>query len=488
MNATREHYTDSATVVLLICSILWAVIGMSAGVYLAAELVMPGLNFGVAEITFGRLRPFHTNSIIFGFGGSALMATAYYSVQRTSHARLFAPRIAMLTAAMWQVGLIFALASLLLGYTSSKEYAEFEWPFDLAIALLWVLFGVVFFGTLARRRIRPIYVSNWFFGALIIVVAMLHIVNNLALPYGWLNAYPIYAGAQDAIVQWWYGHNAVGFFLTAGFLGMFYYTLPKQAGRPIWSYRLSVVAFWSFVYVYIWVGPHHLHYTAVPDWLMTLAMVMSLILLAPSWATMINAVMTMSGAWHKLRTDPGLKFVVVSMVFYALSTFEGPMLAIKSVNVISHYTDWTVGHVHSGALGWNAFVTFGTLYFLTPRLAGAKLASTRLINVHFWIALVGVLLYIIAMWGAGISQGLMALSLDAYGQLKYSFLDIMLMNAPYHWMRLLGGALFWLGAVIMAANLLTTFARGARPAPSAIPPVHESMAMPRDADRAQAGG
>ena len=465
-----HHYTDSATVLLLVCAIIWSLIGMTAGVWLAAQLVMPQLNFDIAEISFGRLRPFHTNAVIFGFGGSALMATAYYSVQRTCHARLFAPRLAWFAGLAWQLGLAAALLSVLFGYTSSKEYAEFEWPFDIAIALLWIAFGVVFFGTIARRKIRPIYVSNWFFGSLILVVAMLHVVNSLALPYSWMQSYSVYAGAQDAIVQWWYGHNAVGFFLTAGFLGMFYYTLPKQAERPIWSYRLSVVAFWSFVYTYIWVGPHHLHFTAVPDWLMSLAMVMSIVLLLPSWATMVNAVMTMSGAWHKLRTDPGLKFVMVSMVFYALATFEGPMMSIKSVNLVSHYTDWTIGHVHSGALGWNAFITFGTLYFLTPRIAARPLAYPGWVNPHFWIALTGALLYIIAMWGAGISQGLMALSLDNYGQLSYSFIDIMLMNAPYHWIRLLGGALFLFGAILMAINLLTTLARGTMRA-VAIPPV-----------------
>ncbi|MBE8189310.1 MAG: cytochrome-c oxidase, cbb3-type subunit I [Candidatus Thioglobus sp.] len=471
----KLYYTDSATVFLLICSMIWAIIGMFAGVYLAAELVMPWLNFDIAEITFGRLRPFHTNAVIFGFGGSALIATAYYSVQRTCHARLFSPNLAWFVAVAWQISMAVGLASLLLGYTSSKEYAEFEWPVDIAVALVWVSFGIVFFGTLATRKIRPIYVSNWFYGALIIVVAMLHIVNNLALPYSWMQSYSVYEGTQDAIVQWWYGHNAVGFFLTAGFLGMFYYTLPKQAGRPIWSYRLSVVAFWAFVYTYIWVGPHHLHYTAIPDWLMTTAMVMSLILLAPSWATMVNAVMTMSGAWGKLRSDPGMKFVIVSMVFYALSTFEGPMLAIKSVNVISHFTDWTVGHVHSGALGWNAFVTFGTIYFLTPKLTGVELFSKRLANIHFWIALIGVLLYIIALWGAGISQGLMWLSLDDFGQLKYSFIDAMLVTIPYHWIRLLGGLLFLFGTLLMIYNLFKTFMAGrlTKPVLVKIPPVHK---------------
>lgn len=472
-----DYYWDSASVFLMICSVAWALIGMSAGVYLAAELVMPALNLNIPELTFGRLRPFHTNSVIFGFGGSALMATAFYSVQRTCHVRLFSPKIAWFVAVAWQIGLFIALGSLLMGYTSSKEYAEFEWPIDIIVAIVWLAFGVVFFGTLATRKIRPIYVSNWFFGALIIVVTMLHIVNNLAIPYSLFQSYPIYSGAQDAVVQWWYGHNAVGFFLTAGFLGMFYYTLPKQTGNPVWSYRLSVIAFWSFVYTYIWVGPHHLHYTSIPDWLMTLAMVMSVILILPSWATMVNAVMTMNGAWGKLRTDPGLKFVIVSMVFYALSTFEGPMLAIKSVNVISHFTDWTVGHVHSGALGWNAFVTFGTMYFIAPKMAGVPLFSKKLVNIHFYLALFGTLLYIVALWGAGISQGLMTLAIDDYGQLKYSFIDIMMMTIPYHWIRLIGGLMFLIGAALMAFNLYKTFASSKQLTVDKIPPVAKGYEM-----------
>lgn len=469
------YYTDSATVFLIACTMLWAVIGMSAGVYLAAELVMPHLNFDIAQITFGRLRPFHTNAVVFGFGGSALIATAFYSVQRTCHVRLFSPKLAWIVAIGWQIGVAAGVTSLLMGYTSSKEYAEFEWPIDIAVAVVWISFAVVFFGTLATRKIRPIYVSNWFYGALIIVVTMLHIVNNLAIPYSWTQAYPIYEGTQDAIVQWWYGHNAVGFFLTAGFLGMFYYTLPKQAGRPIWSYRLSVIAFWAFVYTYIWVGPHHLHYTSIPDWLMTVAMVMSVILILPSWATMVNAVMTMSGAWDKLRTDPGMKFVVVSMIFYAMATFEGPMMAIKSVNVISHYTDWTVGHVHSGALGWNAFVTFGTLYFLVPKLLGTtELFSKRLANIHFWVALMGVLLYVVALWGSGIAQGLMNLSLNDHGQLNYSFVDIMIVTIPYHWIRLIGGLFFLSGALLMTYNLYKTYvaSKNALPVLVKIPKVH----------------
>lgn len=470
----KLYYTDSTTVFLIFCTMIWAIIGMSAGVYLASELVMPWLNFDIAEISFGRLRPFHTNAVIFGFGGSALIATAFYSVQRTCHVHLFSPKLAWIVAIGWQISIVIGLTSLLMGYTSTKEYAEFEWPIDIAVAIVWVCFAIVFFGTLATRKIRPIYVSNWFYGALIIVVTMLHVVNNLAIPYSWMQAYPVYSGAQDAIVQWWYGHNAVGFFLTAGFLGMFYYTLPKQANKPIWSYRLSVIAFWAFIYTYIWVGPHHLHYTSIPDWLMTVAMAMSIILILPSWATMINAVMTMSGAWEKLRSDPGMKFVMVSMVFYALSTFEGPMLAIKSVNVISHYTDWTVGHVHSGALGWNAFVTFGTLYFLVPRLTGVDLFSKRLANIHFWIALTGVLLYIIALWGSGISQGVMNLAVDDYGQLSYSFMDIVITTIPYHWIRLVGGSFFLIGALLMAYNLYKTYVSGRNNMPILvkIPKVH----------------
>ncbi|CAC9639476.1 Cytochrome c oxidase (cbb3-type) subunit CcoN (EC 1.9.3.1) [uncultured Gammaproteobacteria bacterium] len=471
----NSHYTDSATVFLIFCTMIWAIIGMSAGAYLASELVMPWLNFDIAQITFGRLRPFHTNAVIFGFGGSALIATAFYSVQRTCHVRLFAPKLAWIVAIGWQIGVAVGVASLLMGYTSTKEYAEFEWPVDIAVAIVWVSFGIVFFGTLAIRKIRPIYVSNWFYGALIIVVAMLHIVNNLAIPYSWFQSYTVYEGAQDAIVQWWYGHNAVGFFLTAGFLGMFYYTLPKQAGRPVWSYRLSVIAFWAFVYTYIWVGPHHLHYTSIPDWLMTAAMAMSIILILPSWATMLNAVMTMSGAWDKLRSDPGMKFVVVSMIFYALATFEGPMLAIKSVNVISHYTDWTIGHVHSGALGWNAFVTFGTLYFLVPKLVGASdLYSKRLANIHFWLALMGVLIYIVALWASGVAQGIMNLSINDYGQLNYSFIDIVVVTIPYHWMRLAGGLMFLSGTLLMSYNLYKTYASSKHNLPVLvkIPKVH----------------
>ncbi|MDH3608622.1 MAG: cbb3-type cytochrome c oxidase subunit I, partial [Gammaproteobacteria bacterium] len=368
-----EIYSDRVVTTLVMFSVIWAVIGMLAGVYVAAEMVWPALNFDQSWLSFGRLRTFHTNVVIFGFGVSALMGTAYYSVQRTSHVRLYASNLAWFTCWAWQIAILAGGISLLMGLTTSKEYAELEWPFDIAITLVWVCFAIVFFGTIAKRRIKQIYISNWFYGGLIIVIAMLHIVNNLALPVTLTKSYSLYAGAQDAIVQWWYGHNAVGFLLTGGFLGMMYYFLPKQAERPIWSYKLSIVAFWAFTYSYIWAGPHHLHFNAIPEWVQNLGMVMSLVLLAPSWASMVNGIMTVSSAWEKLRSDPSLKFIVLALAFYGLATFEGPMLAIKSVNIISHFTEWTIGHVHSGALGWNAMITYGTFYFLVPRLVGGNL-------------------------------------------------------------------------------------------------------------------
>ena len=449
-------YENRIVTVFTVATLFWALFGMAAGVYLAAEMVLPALNFDLPWLSFGRLRTVHTNAVVFGFGGSALIATALYSVQRTCRVPLFAPALAWLVFWGWQLGLIVAMLSLFMGINSGKEYAEMEWPLDIAVAVVWVSFAVVFFGTLATRKVRPIYVSNWFYGALILVVAMLHIVNNLAVPVSAVKSVTVYAGARDAIVQWWYGHNAVGFFLTGGFLGMMYYFLPKQTGKPIWSYRLSIISFWAFVFTYIWAGPHHLHYSAIPDWVQNLGMVMSLILLAPSWGTMVNGIMTVSGAWDKVRDDPALRFIVLSLAFYGLATFEGPMMAIKSVNVISHYTEWTIGHVHSGALGWNAFVTFGSLYFLVPLLAGQPLYSRRLANWHFYLAVVGVMLYILAMWGAGITQGLLSLNLDENGEVKYAFAEILSAIKPYYWARLVGGLAFLTGTVLMTYNLLQT--------------------------------
>jgi len=451
-----EIYSDRIVTMLVMFSVIWAVIGMTAGVYAAAELVWPALNFEQTWLSFGRLRPFHTNVVIFGFGVSALMGTAFYSVQRTCHARLFSTNLAWFVCWAWQIAILAGGISLLMGYNTSKEYAELEWPFDIAITLVWVCFGIVFFGTIAKRKIREIYISNWFYGGLIIVIAMLHIVNNLALPVTFTKSYSLFSGAQDAIVQWWYGHNAVGFLLTGGFLGMMYYFLPKQAERPIWSYKLSIVAFWAFTYSYIWAGPHHLHFNAIPEWVQNLGMVMSLVLLAPSWASMVNGIMTVSTAWEKLRSEPSLKFIVLALAFYGLATFEGPMLAIKSVNIISHFTEWTIGHVHSGALGWNAMITYGTFYFLVPKLVGANLYSVKLANIHFWLALTGTILYVVALWGAGVSQGVLWLSLDDLGELRYSFTEVMAAMHPYYLLRLVAGILFLLGTVLMTYNFVKT--------------------------------
>jgi cytochrome c oxidase cbb3-type subunit 1 len=455
-NTENERYHDRVVTALVMFSVIWAVLGMTVGVFVAAELIWPTLDFGQPWLSFGRLRTLHTNGIIFGFGVSALMGTAFYSVQRTSHVPLFAPKLAWFCCFAWQLAVLLGGLSLLAGWNAAKEYAELEWPFDIAITVVWVCFAIVFFGTIAKRRIKPIYVSNWFYGGLIIVIAMLHIVNSLALPVTLSKSYSLFSGAQDAIVQWWYGHNAVGFLLTGGFLGMLYYFLPKHADRPIWSYRLSIVAFWAFTYSYIWAGPHHLHYNSIPDWVQNLGMVMSLVLLAPSWATMVNGIMTVSSAHEKLKTDPALKFIVLALAFYGLATFEGPMMAIKSVNVVSHFTDWTIGHVHSGALGWNAMITYGTFYFLVPRLVGTTLYSTRLANIHFWMALAGTMLYILAMWGAGVSQGLLWLSLDRIGELSFSFKDIMASMPPYYLLRLVAGLVFLGGTILMAYNLFMT--------------------------------
>jgi cytochrome c oxidase cbb3-type subunit 1 len=451
-----QTYSDRVVTTLVLLAIAWSIVGMAAGVWAAAQLVWPTLDFGQSWLSYGKVRTLHTNVVVFGFGVTALMGTAFYSVQRTSHVRLFAPGLAWFTCWAWQITVLIGGISLLAGYNAGKEYAELEWPLDVAITVAWVCFAVVFFGTIARRRIKPIYVSNWFYGGLIIVIAMLHIVNSLALPVTLTKSYSLYAGAQDAIVQWWYGHNAVGFLLTGGFLGMMYYFLPKQAEQPIWSYRLSIVAFWAFTYSYIWAGPHHLHYNSIPEWVQSLGMVMSLVLLAPSWATMVNGIMTVSGAYEKLRTDPAMKFIVLSLAFYGLATFEGPMMSIKSINVVSHFTEWTIGHVHSGALGWNALITFGTFYFLVPRLMGSELYSVKLANWHFWLALAGTMLYIVAMWGAGVSQGLLWLNIDDLGELRYSFTDIMAATVPYYLIRLLAGLVFLAGALLMAYNLYRT--------------------------------
>ena len=442
-----------------VMTVVWGIVGMLVGVIIAAQLIWPELNFNQSWLSYGRLRPLHTNAVIFAFGGCALFATSYYVVQRTSHARIFSDGLAAVTFWGWQAIIVLAAVTLPLGYTSGKEYAELEWPIDILIAVVWVSYAIVFFGTLFKRKVAHIYVANWFFGAFIITVAILHIVNSAAVPVTFWKSYSAYAGAQDAMVQWWYGHNAVGFFLTAGFLGMMYYFIPKQAGRPVYSYRLSVVHFWALIFTYMWAGPHHLHYTALPEWAQSIGMIFSLILLAPSWGGMINGMMTLSGAWHKLREDPILKFLIVSLSFYGMSTFEGPMMSIKTVNALSHYTDWTVGHVHSGALGWVGLVSMGSIYYLIPRLFGQKeMWSVRLINVHFWVATIGIVLYIAAMWIAGVMQGLMWRAVGEDGSLTYTFVESVKATYPYYTVRLLGGLLYLSGMLIMAYNVARTIA------------------------------
>ncbi|HRH76370.1 MAG TPA: cytochrome-c oxidase, cbb3-type subunit I [Cellvibrionaceae bacterium] len=457
--SAHPQYNYDIVRAFTLATILWGIVGMSLGVFIAAELVWPGLNDILQPFShFGRIRPLHTNAVIFAFGGCALFATSYFVVQRTCQATLFGGWLIPFTFWGWQAVIVAAAITLPLGYTSAKEYAELEWPIDILIALVWVAYAIVFFGTIVKRQTSHIYVANWFFGAFIITVACLHIVNNMEIPVSLFKSYSIYSGAMDAMVQWWYGHNAVGFFLTAGFLGMMYYFVPKQAGRPVYSYQLSIVHFWALISVYVWAGSHHLHYSALPDWAQSLGMVMSLILLAPSWGCMINGLLTLSGAWHKLRDDPTLRFLVVSLSFYGMSTFEGPMMAIKTVNALSHDTDWTIGHVHSGALGWVAMISIGAVYHLIPVLTGQKqMWSVKLINVHFWLATIGTVLYVVAMWINGIFvQGLMWRAFNDDGSLTYSFVQAVEASRPGYIMRFIGGAFFVSGMFFMAYNTFRT--------------------------------
>lgn len=450
-------YSDKVVRQFTMATIFWGVIGMLVGVLIAAQLAWPALNFEVPWLTFSRIRPLHTNAVIFAFGGCALFATSYYIVQRTCHATLFAPKLASFTFWGWQAVIVLAAITLPMGLTQSREYAELIWPIDVLITIVWVAYGTVFFGTIVKRKMPHIFVANWFFAAYIITIAVLHIVNNLQIPVSLTESYPVFSGSVDAMTQWWYGHNAVGFFLTAAFLGMMYYFVPKQANRPIYSYRLSVVHFWALISIYMWAGPHHLHYTSLPDWVQSLGMVFSLILLAPSWGGMINGMMTLSGAWHKLRDDPILKFLIVSLSFYGMSTFEGPMMSIKTVNALSHYTDWTIGHVHSGALGWVAFIIIGSIYSLLPKLYDKQeMYSTSLINVHFWVSTIGVVIYISSMWIAGVMQGLMWRAVNDDGTLTYAFIESIKATYPYYVMRFGGGLLFLLGMLIMVYNVYKT--------------------------------
>lgn len=442
-----------------IMTVVWGIVGMLVGVFIAAQLAWPALNFDTAWLSFGRLRPLHTNAVIFAFGGSALMSTSLFIVQRTCHARLISDRLAAFVFWGWQAVIVAAAITLPMGFTSSKEYAELEWPIDILIAVVWICYAILFFGTITKRKDKHIYVANWFFGAFIIAVAILHIINSLALPVTMTKSYSVYSGTIDAMVQWWYGHNAVGFFLTAGFLGIMYYFVPKQAERPVYSYRLSVVHFWALIAIYVWAGPHHLHYTSLPDWTQSVGMAMSLVLLAPSWGGMINGIMTLSGAWDKLRTDPILKFLVVSLSFYGMSTFEGPMMSIKSVNALSHYTDWTIGHVHSGALGWVAMISIGAIYHLIPLMYGRKagaMYSVKLIDLHFWLSTIGTVLYIVAMWVNGLMQGLMWRAVNSDGTLTYSFIESVEASYAGYVVRFIGGAIFFSGMLVMAWNIWKT--------------------------------
>ncbi|MFD0945927.1 cytochrome-c oxidase, cbb3-type subunit I [Sphingomonas canadensis] len=442
-----------------IATVFWGVVGFLVGLYIALQLAFPALNLGLEYSSFGRLRPLHTSAVIFAFGGNALIATSFYVVQRTCRARLAFPGIARFVFWGYQLFIVLAATGYVLGVTEGKEYAEPEWYVDIWLTVVWVAYLAVFVGTLVKRHEPHIYVANWFYLAFIVTVAMLHLVNNLSMPvtiFG-TKSYSAFAGVQDALTQWWYGHNAVGFFLTAGFLGMMYYFVPKQAERPVYSYRLSIVHFWSLIFLYIWAGPHHLHYTALPDWAQTLGMVFSVMLWMPSWGGMINGLMTLSGAWDKIRTDPIIRMQVLALAFYGMSTFEGPLMSIKSVNSLSHYTDWTIGHVHSGALGWVGMISFAAVYFMTPKLwKRERLYSLRMINWHFWCATAGIVLYASAMWVAGIMQGLMWREYGQDGYLVYSFAEVVAAMHPYYLIRAAGGLLYLLGSLFMVWNIWMT--------------------------------
>jgi cytochrome c oxidase cbb3-type subunit 1 len=467
-----EPYVDDVIRAFVLATIFWGVAAFLVGVYIALELAFPALNLGLEWTSFGRLRPVHTSAAIFAFGGSALIGTSFHVVQRTCRARLFGgENLAWFVFWGYQTFIVLAATGYVLGITQGREYAEPEWYTDLWLTVVWVSYFAVFFGTIMKRKEPHIYVANWFYLAFIITIAMLHIVNNLAVPVSWFGAksYSAAAGVQDAMIQWWYGHNAVGFFLTAGFLGMMYYYIPKRAERPIYSYRLSIVHFWALIFLYIWAGPHHLHYTALPDWAQILGMTFSVMLWMPSWGGMINGLMTLSGAWDKLRTDPGLRFSVTAVGFYGMATFEGPVMSIRPVNALSHYTDWTIGHVHSGALGWVAFIVFGALYYLVPVLWNRPdVYSRRLISWHFWISTMGIVLYITSMWVSGIMQGLMWRAYDTLGFLQYSFVETVAAMHPFYVIRALGGLMFLIGALIMTYNFWRTI-RGDVAVPAARP-------------------
>jgi cytochrome c oxidase cbb3-type subunit I/II len=461
MNIETFKYDNRIVRAFAIATVIWGLVGFSAGLLIACQLFWPGLNFNLEFTTFGRLRPLHTNAVIFAFVGNGMFCGIYYSLQRLCKARMFSDFLSWANFWGWQLIIVAAAITLPLGLTTSKEYAELEWPIDIAITLVWVFFTINLFGTIFKRREKHLYVAIWFYIATAITVALLHIVNSLAIPAGAFKSYSIYAGVQDALVQWWYGHNAVAFFLTTPYLGLMYYFLPKAADRPVFSYRLSIIHFWALIFIYIWAGPHHLLYTALPDWAQSLGMVFSLMLIAPSWGGMLNGLLTLRGAWDKVRTEPMLKFMVVALTAYGMATLEGPVLAIKSVNALSHYTDWTIAHVHTGALGWNGFLTFSMLYWLFPRLWNTKLYSVKLANWHFWIALLGMMFYVVPMYASGITQGLMWKQFTGEGFLQYAnFLETVLQIVPLYKLRAIGGTLYIIGAFIMAYNLWRTARAG----------------------------
>jgi len=467
-------YDDNVVRKFLIATIAWGGVAFLVGLIAALQLAYWPLNLNLEWLSFGRLRPLHTNAAIFAFAGNAIFAGIYHSSQRLLKTRMFNDVLSHVHFWGWQLIILLAAVTIPLGFISGKEYAELEWPIDILIALIWVVFAVNFFGTLAKRKEKHLYVAIWFYIATIVTVAVLHIINSLALPVSFLKSYSIFAGIQDALIQWWYGHNAVAFFLTTPFLGLMYYYIPKISGRPVYSYRLSVVHFWALVFLYIWAGPHHLLYTAMPEWAQTLGMVFSVMLWAPSWGGMINGLLTLRGAWHLLRTEPTIKFLVTAVTFYAMSTFEGPLLSIKSVNALAHYTDWIIGHVHGGALGWNGFLAFGMIYYLVPKLWNTELYSKKMATNHFWIGTVGILLYYISMWAAGITQGLMWRGIDPSGKLIYpDFVETVTKIMPLYWFRVLGGVFFITGYVMMVINIIKTIrsAKGTLPVENVKAPV-----------------
>ncbi len=460
-------YDDDVVRLFFGATVLWAIVGMLVGVIIALQLAYWPANLGVPYLTFSHLRPLHTNAVIFAFAGNAVFTGIYYSLQRLCKVRMFNDMLSRIHFWGWQAIIVSAALTLPFGFTTGKEYAELIWPIDLAIAVVWVLFAINFFGTLATRKVQHMYVAIWFYMSFVLTVPVLHIVNSLELPATFGRSYPIYSGMTDALVQWWYGHNAVAFFLTTPFLGLMYYFMPKAAEKPVFSYRLSIIHFWALVFLYIWAGPHHLLYSGLPDWVQTVGSAFSVMLIAPSWGGMLNGLLTLRGAWDRLRTDAIIKFFVVGISFYGISTFEGPMMSIRDINALTHFTNWNIAHVHGGALGWNGMITFGMLYWLAPRLWG-KVHNEGWVNLHFWMSTIAVVLYIVSMWAAGLTEGLMSRAIAPDGLLQYpNFVDMVARMNPFYWTRFVGGTLYLSGVILMAINLLLTVrdSRGGNSAP-----------------------